>query len=195
VTQALIAHGLILLFAVVALESAGVPLPGETALIAASILAADGHYSIGWVIAIAAVAAIVGDNCGYWVGRHWGRRLLETWTPLQRWSGRILPPSERFFHRHGAKTIFLARFFSILRVTAAWLAGVSRMHWWRFFVWNATGGVCWALLVGLVAYYGGRATADAIDRYGLVAGVAIAALVVATAVGVHVWKRRVVEET
>jgi membrane protein DedA with SNARE-associated domain len=195
VTQALIAHGLILLFAVVALESAGVPLPGETALIAASILAADGNYSIGWVIAIAAVAAIVGDNCGYWVGRHWGRRLLETWTPLQRWSGRILPPSERFFHRHGAKTIFLARFFSILRVTAAWLAGVSRMHWWRFFVWNATGGVCWALLVGLVAYYGGRATADAIDRYGLVAGVAIAALVVATAVGVHVWKRRVVEET
>jgi membrane protein DedA with SNARE-associated domain len=147
------------------------------------------------VIAIAAVAAIVGDNCGYWVGRHWGRRLLETWTPLQRWSGRFLPPSERFFQRHGAKTIFLARFFSILRVTAAWLAGVARMPWWRFFVWNATGGVCWALLVGLVAYYGGRATADAIDRYGLIAGIAIAVLVVAAAVGVHVWKRRVVEET
>jgi membrane protein DedA with SNARE-associated domain len=195
VTQALIAHGLLLLFAVVALESAGVPLPGETALIAASILAAEGHYSIAWVIAVAAVAAVVGDNCGYWVGRQWGRRLLETWSPLRRWGERFLPTSERFFRRHGAKTIFLARFFSILRVTAAWLAGVARMPWWRFFLWNATGGVCWALLVGLVAFYGGRAAADAIDRYGLIAGVAMAALVLIAVVGVHMWKRRVVEET
>src|SRR4051812_42656118 len=194
-TQALIAHGLLLLFAVVALESAGVPLPGETALIAASILAADGHYSIGSVIAVAAVAAIVGDNCGYWVGRRWGRRLLETWSPLRRWGERFLPSSERFFQRHGAKTIFLARFFAILRVTAAWLAGVARMPWWRFFLWNATGGVCWALLVGLVAYYGGRAAADAIDRYGLIGGVAITTLVILAVVGVHFWKRRVVEET
>ena len=193
-TQALIAHGLLLLFAVVALESAGVPLPGETALIAASILAADGHYSIASVIAVAAVAAIVGDNCGYWVGRRWGRRLLETWSPLRRWGERFLPSSERFFQRHGAKTIFLARFFAILRVTAAWLAGVARMPWWRFFLWNATGGVCWALLVGLVAYYGGRAAADAIDRYGLIGGVAITTLVILAVVGVHFWKRRVVEE-
>jgi membrane protein DedA with SNARE-associated domain len=195
VTSLLIAHGLLLLFALVALESAGVPLPGETALVAAAILAGEGHYSIAWVIAVAAAAAIVGDNLGYWVGRHWGRRLLETWSPLQRWSERILPPSERFFQRHGAKTIFIARFFSILRVTAAWLAGVARMQWWRFFLWNATGGICWAILVGLVAYYGGRAAADAIDRYGLIGGVSIAALVVVAAVGVHVWKRRVVEET
>ena len=194
-TSLLIAHGLLLLFALVALESAGVPLPGETALIAAAVLATDGHYSIAWVIAVAAAAAIVGDNLGYWVGRHWGRRLLETWSPLQRWSERILPPSERFFHRHGAKTIFIARFFSILRVTAAWLAGVARMRWWRFFLWNASGGICWAILVGLVAYYGGRAAADAIDRYGLIAGVVIAALLVVAGVGVHVWKRRVVEET
>jgi len=195
VTQLLIDHGLILLFAVVALESAGVPLPGETALIAAAILAAEGHYSITWVIAIAAVAAILGDNGGYWVGRRWGRRLLERWRPLQRWSERILPPSERFFRRHGAKTIFLGRFFSILRVTAAWLAGVGKMHWWRFFLWNAAGGVCWAVLVGLASFYGGRAAGDAIDRYGLIAGVAIVVLAIVAIGAVHIWKRRVVEET
>lgn len=194
-TQLLIDHGLILLFAVVALESAGVPLPGETALIAAAILAAEGHYSIAWVIAIAAVAAILGDNGGYWVGRRWGRRLLERWSPLERWSERILPPSERFFRRHGAKTIFLGRFFSILRVTAAWLAGVGKMHWWRFFLWNAAGGVCWALLVGLASFYGGRAAGDAIDRYGLIAGVAIVVLAIVAIGAVHIWKRRVVEET
>jgi len=195
VTQLLIDHGLILLFAVVALESAGVPLPGETALIAAAILAAEGHYSITRVIAIAAVAAILGDNGGYWVGRRWGRRLLERWRPLERWSERILPPSERFFRRHGAKTIFLGRFFSILRVTAAWLAGVGKMHWWRFFLWNAAGGVCWALLVGLASFYGGRAAGDAIDRYGLIAGVAIVVLAIVAIGAVHIWKRRVVEET
>ena len=194
-TQLLIDHGLILLFAVVALESAGVPLPGETALIAAAILAAEGHYSITWVIAIAAVAAILGDNGGYWVGRRWGRRLLKRWIPLERWSERILPPSERFFRRHGAKTIFLGRFFSILRVTAAWLAGVGKMHWWRFFLWNAAGGVCWALLVGLASFYGGRAAGDAIDRYGLIAGVAILVLAIVAIGAVHIWKRRVVEET
>jgi membrane protein DedA with SNARE-associated domain len=195
VTQLLIDHGLILLFAVVALESAGVPLPGETALIAAAILAAEGHYSITWVIAIAAVAAILGDNGGYWVGRRWGRRLLKRWSPLERWSERILPPSERFFRRHGAKTIFLGRFFSILRVTAAWLAGVGKMHWWRFFLWNAAGGVCWASLVGLASFYGGRAAGDAIDRYGLIAGVAILVLAIVAIGAVHIWKRRVVEET
>jgi membrane protein DedA with SNARE-associated domain len=195
VTHLLIEHGLILLFAVVALESAGVPLPGETALIAASILAAEHHYSIAWVITIAALAAILGDNGGYWVGRHWGRRLLERWGPLRRWSGRLLPPAERFFRRHGAKTIFIGRFFSLLRVTAAWLAGVGRMPWWRFFLWNAAGGVCWALLVGLASFWGGRAAGDAIDRYGLIAGVAIGAFVIVAVAAVHVWKRRVVEET
>ena len=88
----------------------------------------------------------------------------------------MLPWSERFFHRHGAKTIFIGRFFSILRVTAAWMAGVSHMRWWRFFAWNAAGGICWAVLVGLVAYFAGHAAADAIARYGLIAGVALVAL-------------------
>lgn len=194
-TQLILHHGLLILFVLVALESTGVPLPGETALIAAGVLASDGHWSIVAVIAVAALAAIVGDNCGYWIGRTGGRGLIQRWHFLERWSDRILPPSERFFYRHGAKTIFFARFFSILRVTAAWLAGVGKMRWWRFLFWNAAGGICWAALVGLVAYYGGHAAADAVERYGLIAGVVIVALLVVMLGVIHVVRRRVIEES
>ena len=183
-------YGLILLFAVVAMESAGIPLPGETALVAAAVLASRGDYSIVAVVAVAATAAIAGDNIGYWAGRTGGRRLLERWSRVGRLSERIVPSSERFFERHGAKTIFLARFVAVLRVTAAWIAGMSRMDWWRFFAWNAAGGIAWALLVGLLAYYVGRAAADAIGRYGLIGGGAIAVLAVIGAVVVHLWRRR-----
>ena len=186
-------YGLVLLFVLIAMESAGVPLPGETALITAGVLAARGDMDIVEVIVVAAAAAIIGDNVGYWVGRLGGRRLLERWEPLERHAGRVLPWSERFFKRHGAKTIFLGRFFAVLRVTAAWLAGISRMHWWRFFLWNAAGGICWAVLVGLVSYYLGRAAAEAINRYGLIAGVAIVALVVLGALVFRFIRRRMVE--
>jgi membrane protein DedA with SNARE-associated domain len=186
-------YGLVLLFVLIAMESAGVPLPGETALIAAGVLAARGDMDIVEVIVVAAAAAIIGDNVGYWVGRLGGRRLLERWEPLERHAGRVLPWSERFFKRHGAKTIFLGRFFAVLRVTAAWLAGISRMHWWKFFLWNAAGGICWAVLVGLVSYYLGRAAAEAINRYGLIAGVAIVALLVLGALVFRFIRRRMME--
>ena len=183
-------YGLIALFLVVMLESGGVPLPGETALVAASIFASQGNLNIVEVIVVAAAAAIIGDNLGYWVGRTGGRRLLQRFGPLRRWSGRTLPRTERFFERHGGKTIFLARFFSVLRVTAAWVAGISRMHWWTFFLWNAAGGICWALLVGLIAYYFGHAAADAINHYGLIGGAVIVGLGVVAVVGVHFWRKR-----
>jgi membrane protein DedA with SNARE-associated domain len=182
--------GLIALFLIVMLESGGVPLPGETALIAAGIFASQGKLNIAEVIAVAAAAAIVGDNLGYWVGRTGGRRLLGRFGPLQRWSERVLPWSERFFERHGGKTIFLARFFSVLRVTAAWIAGISRMHWWMFFLWNAAGGICWAVLVGLVSYYVGHAAADAIGRYGLWAGAGLVIVLAIVSGAVHLWKKR-----
>jgi membrane protein DedA with SNARE-associated domain len=186
-------YGLVLLFVLIAMESAGVPLPGETALIAAGVLAARGDMDIVEVIVVAAAAAIIGDNVGYWIGRLGGRRLLERWEPLERHASRVLPWSERFFKRHGPKTIFLSRFFAVLRVTAAWLAGISRMHWWQFFFWNAAGGICWAVLVGLVSYYLGRAAADAINRYGLIAGVAIVVLLVLGALIFRFIRRRMME--
>lgn len=194
-THLLDQYGLILLFVVIALESFGVPLPGETALVGAGVLAAQGHFSIAAVIAVAAAAAIVGDNGGYWAGRSGGRKLLERAPLLDRYAERVLPPAEHFFRRHGGKTVFIGRFVSILRFTAAWLAGISRMSWWRFFAWNAAGGVVWAAAVGLLAFYAGRAAADAISRYGVYAAVAIAAAVVVGALGLHVWRRRALGET
>jgi membrane protein DedA with SNARE-associated domain len=192
VTDLLLDYGLVLLFLLVAVESAGVPLPGETALIAAAVLAHD-HYGIWWVIVVAAAAAIVGDNVGYWLGRLGGRRLVERFGVTRRYAERALPPSERFFKRHGGKTVFLGRFVALLRVTAAWLAGISRMHWWEFFLWNAAGGIVWAAGTALVAYWAGQAAADAIEHYGLYAVVALAVLGIAAFVVLRLWRSRVVE--
>ena len=192
-TKLLLDYGLVLLFVLVALESTGVPLPGETALIAASVLASQGHYSIVAVIVVAAAGAIVGDNAGYWIGRKGGRALLRRIPYLRDYFARILPPAERFFERHGAKAVFFGRFVSILRVTAAWLAGISHMPWWRFLFWNAAGGVVWATAFGVVAYYSGRAAADAINHYGLYAGIGLAVLIVIAIVGIHFWRRRMID--
>ncbi len=187
-------YGLGLLFVLIMLESAGIPLPGETALVGAAVLAARGHFDIVEVIVVASAAAIIGDNGGYWVGRTWGRRILTKWRRLERFSERVLPPSERFFARHGGKTVFFGRFIAILRITSAWLAGVSRMPWWQFFFWNASGGILWATLVSLLAYYVGKAAAEALNRYGLFAGLAIAGAAAVVLVLLHLWRRRIVPE-
>jgi membrane protein DedA with SNARE-associated domain len=192
VTHLLLSYGLVLLFGVVALESAGVPLPGETALVAAAILATPQHhhYSIVTVIVVAACAAIVGDNVGYWIGRVGGRRLLERWGPIRRYAERALPPGERFFAKHGGKTVFIGRFVSVLRVSAAWLAGITHMPWWRFLLWNAAGGIVWATGVGLLAYYFGKAAADAFSRYGLFGAAGIILIAALVFVGVRLWNKR-----
>ena len=193
-THYLLEYGLFLLFVLVALESTGVPLPGETALIAASVLASQGHYSIVVVIVLAAAGAILGDNAGYWIGRKGGRALLRRIPYLRDYFERILPPAERFFERHGAKAVFFGRFISLLRVTAAWLAGISHMPWWRFLFWNAAGGIVWATAFGVVAYYSGRAAADAINHYGLYAGIVLVVAIAVAIVGVHVWRKRMLEQ-
>ena len=187
-------YGLGLLFLLIMLESGGIPLPGETALIGAGVLAERGHFDIVTVIVVAAAAAIVGDNCGYWIGRTWGRNVLTKWKRLERFSQRVLPPSERFFARHGGKTVFFGRFIAILRITSAWLAGASRMPWWQFLFWNAAGGILWATLVGLLAYYVGKAAAEALNRYGLFGGLAIVGSAAVVLGLIHLWRRRIVPE-
>jgi membrane protein DedA with SNARE-associated domain len=194
VTQLLLDHGLFIVFVLIAMESAGVPLPGETALIAAAVLADQGHYSIEVVIAVAAIAAIVGDNIGYWLGRKGGRPLLRRIPLVRDHFDRVLPPAERFFQRHGAKTVFIGRFVAVLRVTSAWLAGISHMAWGKFLFWNAAGGIAWAVLVGVVAYVLGRAAADAVNRYGLYAGIAIVVVLALLFVGFRFWRRHVFEQ-
>ena len=187
-------YGLFFLFGIICLESAGLWLPGETALIAAGVYASNGHLSITAIIVVATAAAIIGDNIGYWLGREVARPLLHRYATLRRFADRVLPPAERFFARHGGKAVFLARFFGGVRVTGAWMAGITRMSWWRFLFWNALGGIVWAVAVGLIAFSAGKAAADAIARYGVYAAIAGGLLLVVVIVVLHVWRRRVVEE-
>jgi membrane protein DedA with SNARE-associated domain len=187
-------HGLPLLFVVVMLESFGIPLPGETALIAFGVLASQGNYDIAVVIAVTAAAAIIGDNLGYWIiGRWLGRKLLRhRW--FERYADRFLPRAERIMDRHGGKTVFFGRFIAILRFTAAWLAGLGRMEWWRFLFWNAAGGIVWAAAVGLIAFYGGKAAGEAIARYGAFGAAGIVVLILLGWTGLHVARKRLEEK-
>jgi membrane protein DedA with SNARE-associated domain len=181
---------LVLLFLLIGAESTGIPLPGETALVASGVLASQGKLNIVAVIAVASAAAIIGDNCGYWIGRKGGRRVLERWSIVSRHAQKVLPRAERIFAKHGGKTVFFGRFIAILRITAAWMAGISHMPWWRFLLFNAAGGILWATMVGLVAYFVGSAAADAIQTYGLYAAGGIVVVTVAVVLGLRWWERR-----
>jgi membrane protein DedA with SNARE-associated domain len=179
------------LFLAVLIESFGIPVPGETALIAFGVLASQGHYPIAEVIGLAIAGAIIGDNLGYWlIGRLGGRALFRRWRWLNQYAERVLPRAERLMRNHGGKTVFFGRFVTVLRYTAAWVAGLANMPWWKFLFWNAAGGIVWATGVGLIAYYAGQSAADAIQRYGLYAAVAIAVATVAGALLFHFGKKR-----
>jgi len=193
-THLIESYGLIILFVVVGLESSGVPLPGETALITCGVLASQHHFDIKWVIVVAAAGAIIGDNIGYWIGRKGGTKLLDKWAFTRRMRDRYMPPARRFFEAHGGKTIFFARFIAVLRVFGAWIAGITHMPWWRFLLWNAAGGICWALLVGLISYYLGHAAAAAIQRWGLIGAGIAAVLAILLFYGLHRMSKRVVRE-
>jgi membrane protein DedA with SNARE-associated domain len=181
---------LVLLFLLIGIESAGVPLPGETALVASGVLASQGKLNVAAVIAVASLAAILGDNAGYWIGRKGGRKLLERWSIVSRHAQKVLSRAERIFAKHGGKTVFFGRFIAILRITAAWMAGISHMPWWRFLLFNAAGGILWATAVGLVAYFAGAAAADAIQTYGLFAAGGIVVVTVAVVLVLRWWERR-----
>jgi membrane protein DedA with SNARE-associated domain len=170
-----------LLFVIVMGESGGVPLPGETALITAALLASTGKLEIELVIPIAAAGAIVGDNLGYLVGRKGGRWLLERPGWFQRQRREILVIGEPFFERHGPKAVFFGRFILGLRTWASWLAGATRMPWRSFVLWNAIGGICWATAVGLIIYFAGHSAKSAIETFGIY-GLAAALLAIVSAI-------------
>jgi membrane protein DedA with SNARE-associated domain len=161
------AAGYLALFLLVMAESSGIPLPGETALIAAAILASQGKLQIELVIALAAVAAIIGDNVGYLVSRRVGRTLLERPGLFERRRRRVLEIGDPFFEHHGPKAVFIGRWIVGLRTWASWLAGATRMPWRSFAVWNAAGGISWATTIGLVAYFVGHTATSAIMAFGL----------------------------
>ena len=150
-------YGYFAVFAIVALESAGVPLPGETALVSAAVFAGQGTLNVEAVIATAAAAAILGDNGGYWIGREFGFPLLYRFGPLLRIDEGMLKVGQYLFLRHGGKIVFFGRFVAILRTFAAFLSGVNRLPWPRFLLFNALGGVTWASVFGLGGYFLGLA--------------------------------------
>jgi membrane protein DedA with SNARE-associated domain len=156
-----------LLFLIVMAESSGAPVPGETGLITAAVLASQGKLHIELVIPLAAAAAIVGDNIGYVIGRKGGRWILERPGRFQRQRNEVLRIGEPFFERHGPKAVFFGRFLLGLRVWASWLAGATRMHWRSFVLWNALGGITWATAIGLIAYFLGHSASNAIEAFGI----------------------------
>jgi membrane protein DedA with SNARE-associated domain len=141
----------------VMIESAGIPFPGETMLLLASFYASiDQRLNIVIVIACAAMGAILGDNFGYYVGHVGGRPFVERFGRYFFIKPHHLNYAERFFVRHGGKTVFFGRFVTILRIWSAFLAGMHHMHWRTFLVYNAAGGVLWAAIYGTLGYIAGR---------------------------------------
>jgi membrane-associated protein len=178
--------GYALLVLLVGGEAMGLLLPGETALIAAAALAHHGGLQLSVVIPLAAISAIVGDNIGYALGRSGARSLLLMGGPFAARRADLLARGEKFFVRHGRKAVFFGRWIPVLRVTAAWLAGASRMPWPVFTLWNAAGCISWATSVGLVGYALGAAAAGAITT---VVFVSLIVFVAVTVVGARRRRR------
>jgi membrane protein DedA with SNARE-associated domain len=145
-------YGYAVVFAGVFLENTGLPVPGETALLAGAALAHFGRLSLWHVVVTAIVAAILGDNLGFFIGRRGGRWLLEQYGPRLGVTTARLGDFDRFFDRHGAKTVFVARFITGLRVVGAILAGASGLRWPTFLFYNATGAVVWCTAVAAAGY-------------------------------------------
>jgi membrane protein DedA with SNARE-associated domain len=164
--------------AIIGLESLGVPSPGETALVLAAVLASQGKLEIWLVILIGVTSAIVGDNIGYLLGRHFGRDLLEHSGPFHHRRLQVIAAGDNFFARHGPKAVFFARWIALVRFAAAWLAGINEMPVGQFFFYNALGGITWGVTFGLVGYFAGSAAADAITKFGVYAAIALAVLLV-----------------
>ena len=159
--------GYALVYLLVAGETAGALLPGETALILAGALAGQGKLSLPIVVGVGAAGAITGDNIGYLIGAR-GLRLL-----LRRFGPGLVRRGEVFFERHGPKAVFLARWLPGLRLVGAWFAGASRMPWPQFLFWNALGGVAWAASVAVSADLIGHAAGGLLGALGAAIGAVI----------------------
>jgi membrane protein DedA with SNARE-associated domain/membrane-associated phospholipid phosphatase len=185
-------YGYPIVFFGVMLENAGIPIPGETILLAAGFFASHGHFSLPLVIFIAAAGAILGDNLGYLVGRRLGRPFIERYGRYFWLTPRRIAAAERFFERYGNRAIVFARFISGVRVFAAIFAGISRMRWRTFVLYNATGALLWATAVSLLGYFFGNSwqlVEHWVGRAGLfIAGIVIVGAAIAILAR---WRREV----
>src|SRR5215469_189894 len=178
-------YGYVAVFLLVGLESLGIPLPGEASLITAAAFAGSGRLSIYILVPVAAIAAILGDNCGYWIGRKGGLRLVRRYGRLLHVDETKIERAREFFDWYGTKTVFFGRFIALLRTWAAVLAGVACMRYAVFMFYNALGGVIWATLFGTLGFVFGR-NLPKLEHYVGQASLALAllaALVVALFLG------------
>jgi membrane-associated protein len=174
------------IFALIAVETMGVPVPGETALIAAALLAHDGQLDIVLLCIVASAAAIIGDNVGFAIGRKGGRKLFARPGPFLEHRLKVLELGEPFFAKHGPKAVFLGRWVSGLRIASAWLAGMNKMSWPTFLFWNALGGIVWATAVAVGVYLLGHVAEDILSAAGPIA----AGVVVLAGIAFLVWRHR-----
>jgi membrane protein DedA with SNARE-associated domain len=195
-TSSFVAHlvqsyGYYAVFALIALESMGIPLPGETALIAAALYSGTTHHlSIVVLAVVAASAAVIGDNAGYWIGKTGGQRLAERYGRYVHLDRSKLKVGRYLFARHGVKVVFFGRFVAVLRTYAAFFAGVSMMRWPRFLVANAVGGLLWAGVYAFGAYALGSAASSVGSTITIVGYVVAGGLTVVTIMLVRVSLRR-----
>ncbi len=182
-----------LLPAIIGLESMGVPSPGETALVTAAVLASQGKLQIWLVILIGIASAIVGDNIGYLLGRRFGREVLEAPGPFYKRRLLLIRTGDRFFEKHGPKAVFLARWVALVRVAAAWLAGINRMPFKQFFFWNALGGITWGITFGLVGYFAGRGGAHLLSQIGIAGAVVLVLMLIGGYIALRRHERRMIE--
>ena len=183
----LASYGYLAVFLLVMIESIGVPVPGETALIGAALYAGSTHkLEIWWIIAIAIAGAVVGDNIGFSIGRYGGAKLLLRHGQKLHLHEARLKIGIWLFRRHGGKVVFWGRFVSILRTWAAFLAGTNHMDWSRFLFYNAAGGAVWATLYGVAYYEFGGSLRQLSTTIDVVLGVAGTAILIAFVI----WSRR-----
>ncbi len=188
-------HGFWVVGTVIFFESMGLPLPGESLLIAAAIYAATtGEITIEHVVLASAVGAVLGDNVGYLIGRQIGPPVLARYGPrlgltLDRQKlGRFL------FLRHGGKVVFFGRFVAFLRTFAAVLAGANHMPWQRFLIWNALGGVFWTCLYGFGAFLLGNQVHRLVGPFGVAIGAVALVIMVLTIRFVHRHEARLINQ-
>jgi len=164
------------------IESAGVPFPGETMLLAVAAYAAAGNLDIRVVVAFGAVGAMMGANLGYGIGHFGGRPLLERLSRVFRFSTSHMSRSEQFFARHGGVTVLIGRFVIGLRSWASLMAGMSRMPIWAFELYSAIGGIAWAIVIGTVGFYLGSnwGLVERLISYLGLGGLAVVAALIAT---------------
>lgn len=183
----LASYGYLVVFVLVLLESIGLPVPGETALVGAALYAGSTHkLEIWWVIAVAVAGAILGDNIGFAIGRYGGAKVLLRYGHKIRLHEGRLKIGIWLFRRHGGKVVFWGRFVAILRTYAAFLAGTNHMPWRRFLFFNAAGGIVWATVFGIAYYLFG----SELRRLSTTIDATIGAVGVVILIGFVVWTKR-----